>query len=212
MKDWVRTTAQISTSLQFIFGLISLFGFININRKPEFLANLLICDVVVQFIEFLFYITFIRLKLMVTYYRYFDWFLTTPTMLVTTAGFMEYLNDNTMTTQKFTSNYSDEIIYLILMNSMMLSFGFVGEVGYANIKMTALLGFVPFIATFVVIFVKFARSNNSFIVISIVTFIWSLYGYFALLDYTKKNIGYNVLDIFSKNIFGLFLSIYLLNM
>jgi len=41
--------------------------------------------------------------------------------------------------------------------------------------------------------------------------IWSFYGFFALLDYDKKNIGYNILDLLSKNLFGLLLSIYMLN-
>jgi bacteriorhodopsin len=35
---------------------------------------------------------------------------------------------------------------------------------------------------------------------------WSLYGVVAVLPYTLKNTIYNVLDLFSKNFFGLFLS------
>jgi bacteriorhodopsin len=35
---------------------------------------------------------------------------------------------------------------------------------------------------------------------------WSLYGIVAMLPYTLKNTIYNVLDLFAKNFFGLFLS------
>jgi hypothetical protein len=37
-------------------------------------------------------------------------------------------------------------------------------------------------------------------------FFWSLYGVFAVTSYTIKNTGYNILDIFAKNFFGLFLA------
>lgn len=211
MRDWVRTSGKLSIALQFLFGIVSLFGFMNINEKPEILQTLLICDVVVQFIEFLFYIIFIRLENMKTYYRYIDWYITTPTMLISTVAFMEYLNDNTISTKSFAETYTNEIIYIILMNSMMLSFGLVGELGYTPYKLSVLLGFLPFIATFVVMFLKFARSQNTFILLTLMCIIWTFYGFFALLDYYGKNIGYNILDLFSKNLFGLLLSIYMLN-
>jgi bacteriorhodopsin len=38
---------------------------------------------------------------------------------------------------------------------------------------------------------------------------WSIYGLFALLPDVPKNIGYNILDLFSKNILGVFLSVLL---
>ena len=37
-------------------------------------------------------------------------------------------------------------------------------------------------------------------------FFWSLYGVFSTMSYTIKNTGYNILDIFAKNFFGLFLA------
>jgi bacteriorhodopsin len=36
--------------------------------------------------------------------------------------------------------------------------------------------------------------------------VWSIYGIAALFPYKEKNISYNILDLFSKNFFGLFLS------
>jgi len=37
-------------------------------------------------------------------------------------------------------------------------------------------------------------------------FFWSLYGIVGLLPYYIKNTIYNILDLFSKNFFGLLLS------
>ena len=36
--------------------------------------------------------------------------------------------------------------------------------------------------------------------------VWGMYGVFAVMSYTIKNTGYNILDIFSKNVFGIFLA------
>jgi bacteriorhodopsin len=37
--------------------------------------------------------------------------------------------------------------------------------------------------------------------------VWSLYGVAAVFDFTTKNISYNILDLFAKNFYGLFLYI-----
>jgi len=42
-------------------------------------------------------------------------------------------------------------------------------------------------------------------------FFWSLYGVAALLPYYIKNTFYNILDLFAKNFFGLFLSYIILS-
>jgi hypothetical protein len=39
--------------------------------------------------------------------------------------------------------------------------------------------------------------------------IWSVYGIVALLPLTEKNVGYNILDLFSKNLVGVMLSVML---
>jgi bacteriorhodopsin len=39
--------------------------------------------------------------------------------------------------------------------------------------------------------------------------IWGLYGIASVLSYKYKNIFYNILDLFSKNFFGIFLAVVL---
>ena len=56
------------------------------------------------------------------------------------------------------------------------------------------------------IYEKYAKySTRGIALFTIFTILWALYGVAALMPYTLKNIGYNILDIFSKNFFGLFL-------
>lgn len=212
MTSWVQESTKISAMFQFIFGVASFIGFIGIQNKPTFLITLLVCDVSVQLLEFIFYIYFIQLKTFKTYYRYFDWFITTPTMLITMIGLMEYFNDSKVNVESFVRDYNKEIVFIISTNALMLSFGILGELEYASQTSTTALGFIPFLATFSVIFVQFAKTAEAFVLACIVFVIWSMYGFFALLPYTSKNIGYNVLDIFSKNLFGLFIAIYLLTL
>jgi bacteriorhodopsin len=41
--------------------------------------------------------------------------------------------------------------------------------------------------------------------------VWFIYGLAALMSYKTKNIMYNILDLFAKNFFGIYLGIVVLN-
>jgi hypothetical protein len=41
--------------------------------------------------------------------------------------------------------------------------------------------------------------------------VWSIYGVAALMSYKTKNIMYNILDLFAKNFFGLYLGYVILS-
>jgi hypothetical protein len=91
----------------------------------------------------------------------------------------------------------------------MLLFGFIGELGYLNKYTSTALGFIPFALNFKYIketFLPTSEDNFKSGVFYWFVFFWSLYGVFALMNYTNKNTGYNILDIFAKNFFGLFLA------
>jgi hypothetical protein len=91
----------------------------------------------------------------------------------------------------------------------MLFFGFIGEIGVLNPYTSTALGFIPFAINFKYIkdtFLPSSEDNFKNLVFYWFVFFWSLYGVFALTNYTTKNTGYNILDVFAKNFFGLFLS------
>ena len=93
----------------------------------------------------------------------------------------------------------------------MLLFGYLGEVNVIPLVAGVVAGFLPFIAYFYIIYERFintsgAVSSTSVKIYAYFLVFWSLYGVVAVLPYTIKNTIYNILDLFSKNFFGLFLS------
>jgi hypothetical protein len=89
----------------------------------------------------------------------------------------------------------------------MLIFGYLGEVNIIDTLSGVLLGFVPFLIYYYIIYVKYAReSKDGWKLFWYFFTFWSLYGVVALLPYYIKNALYNILDLFAKNFFGLFLS------
>jgi hypothetical protein len=95
----------------------------------------------------------------------------------------------------------------------MLLSGFLGEIGMVPILATTALGFIPFATYFGYIYEKFVPAAGAedtdykrTLFFWFVGF-WMLYGLFALFSYTAKNVSYNILDLFAKNFFGVFLSV-----
>jgi len=186
---------------------------VEVEKNDEFLKDLLKVELVVQVIEFIFYIWlffyFSQVSRNITPFRYLDWSVTTPLMLITLSGFLQHDGSKTTRLWTFLSENSSSIIKIVLLNAGMLMFGLFGEFGYLSPLVSTGLGFIPFIINFMFIKEKFLpESDDKFknAIFYWFLFFWSLYGIFPLMSYKVKNIGYNFLDIFSKNFFGLFLA------
>jgi hypothetical protein len=90
---------------------------------------------------------------------------------------------------------------------MMLGFGYLFERGVLDIVTSTLLGFVGFGGSFYVLWDSFASKNPAnFWLYAFMFVIWFLYGIAALFTPLWKNVSYNILDVFAKNFYGLFLS------
>jgi len=75
-----------------------------------------------------------------------------------------------------------------------------------------LLGFIPFLIYFYLIYDNFAKYSQDGTYLYIFFFIvWFTYGIAALMSYKTKNIMYNILDLFAKNFFGIYLGVVILN-
>ena len=73
------------------------------------------------------------------------------------------------------------------------------------------VGWVFFLAVFISIYVRIAYQSPGAICIHTFTFIvWGLYGVAAVFNPVKKNIAYNLLDVVSKNFYGVIVTVYLL--
>ena len=151
-----------------------------------------------------------KLTYEVTYTRYFDWFISTPIMLLTTVFFMEYLTyeklGQTIKIKEIIEKDYVEIIKIVIANFFMLLFGFLGERKYITRVNGFILGTIAFLYSFYVIYNEFVGENTiNNILFFIMFIIWSLYGVAYLFPYVTKNTMYNILDIFSKNFYGLFI-------
>jgi hypothetical protein len=208
----------LSIIIQLISGIIEIIAlFLKVPSKFLFLQQMLLLEVIVQVIEGFFYMYwFYNFKtiLNITPKRYFDWAITTPTMLLTLIFyliFLKYKDSNISYNLNFFELFNQEfytIIKIFILNWLMLLFGYLGEINLMPILLGVSLGFIPFLIYYYIIYKKYALSSNDdgLNIFFYFFIIWSLYGIVAVLPYKIKNMCYNMLDIFSKNFFGIFLS------
>jgi len=213
----VYTSLITSVITQVITGIIEIISlFIKVPIKFSFLKQMMFLEIFVQFIEGSFYLYWLynfKNILNITPKRYFDWVITTPTMLINLIFyliFLQYKNNNTSDKLHFFTLFKKEfntIITVLLLNWAMLLFGYLGETSAIPLLLGVSLGFIPFLIYYYIIYKKYALLTNDGFKIYFYFFIfWSLYGIVAVLPYKMKNICYNILDLFSKNFFGLFLT------
>jgi hypothetical protein len=187
------------------------------------IKGLIQIELFVQFIEMIFYIWLVFSFSSATYItekRYYDWVFTTPAMLFIFIVYLDFLknnnrvyeiNDQSATSYDYIINaftkHSHTFTYVVLLNLSMLFSGYLGETKVIDRPTALLCGFLPFIAYFYIIFQNYAKyTSTGFIMWILFVIIWSLYGLASILPYTWKNISYNLLDIVSKNFFGLYLA------
>lgn len=139
----------------------------------------------------------------ITTARYIDWSITTPLMLLALCIVL--------------SNEINAVIHLpvmlgvVALNYMMLYTGYLGENGSLERNVAALLGFVPFIAMFGIIYWKYVAPKYDLanrVLFFVYLTIWSLYGIVYNFDVASKNIAMNALDLTAKCLIGLGLWVY----
>ena len=212
----VYNSLLLSVIVQVVTGIIDIISlFVRVPYKLSFLKKLLTMELSVQVVEGSFYLYWLNdFKNIenITPKRYLDWMFTTPTMLITLMFYLIFVNtpDNDKGGLKFFELFGKEfktIVVILILNWMMLFFGYLGEISIIPIALGVFLGFIPFIIYYYIIYKNYVTIGDTGIKIFIYfLFFWSIYGIVALLPYEIKNTCYNILDLFSKNFFGLFLS------
>jgi hypothetical protein len=218
IKKLFSYTLKLSIIVQFATLAISLLV-ITKKTPPEYviIKDLFFFELFVEMVEVTFYIWLVynykKLSNM-TPNRYRDWVITTPTMLITLISYLIFLEakvtkqtGNLRLTSILKDNYKT-LVPILSLNWMMLLFGYLGEIKVIPIVYSVVLGFIPFLIYYYMIFKNYVAKNTSTSGLTIFTyffFFWSLYGVAAFMPYYIKNILYNILDLFSKNFFGIFL-------
>jgi hypothetical protein len=212
-------TLVISIVVQIVTGIIEIGAFfVKVPPIYTIIRQLLIIELVVQFIEasFYFWLAYNFTKVVnVTPKRYIDWVITTPTMLITLIIYLIYLNkkiENKTSELDFFTLLKDNstiIIPVLLLNWLMLLFGYLGEMKIIPVLLGVFLGFIPFLVYYYIIYINYVTqglSEKGYLLFWYFFCFWSLYGVVAVLPYYIKNSFYNILDLFAKNFFGIFLS------
>lgn len=206
MASTLYRSLQLSVFVQLLTGILELFLLrMKAPTSVFFLKQLLGLDVAVQFIEATFYIYWLfhfKTVSNVTPKRYYDWMITTPTMLVTLIAYLMYVKQPHMNLDMLYQEWLPMGI-VVLLNALMLWCGYLGEIGQMPVLQSVTLGFLPFFLYFYIIYDRYVTTDSSLFYYFVV--VWALYGVAAMLPYGSKNAMYNVLDLFSKNFFGLFL-------
>ena len=131
--------------------------------------------------------------------RYTDWAITTPIMLLVLVLAILYNKGGSL-------NFFDFLIILAF-NYLMIGAGYMGEIGLISKRRGQVIGFIGFILLYGFIYVKYmtgaAIFDNQMIFWAFVIF-WSFYGLIYEVEPEKRNIGYNILDLFSKCFVGIF--------
>jgi len=132
----VSLAAQLCSTLYSFFGL-----HVPLYNENAILTDILGLETIVQLIELSFYVTFGFILPMasantdIAVFRYADWILTTPTMLLSTVAFMDYIRRKELpsddsktkelpTIQTFVVNQWRPITWILLCNTWMLGMGF----------------------------------------------------------------------------------------
>jgi len=220
MGKQIYTSGLLSFIIQIITIIIDTYA-LSIPTPYKFIGIkiLLWVEYIVNFIEFSFYLWLLRNFSTIhniTKFRYYDWAITTPTMLFTYSMYLlvikkiekneKYNLFNLINDEKY------NLILIFILDWLMLYFGYISELGKINAKISTFLGFIPFIIMFYIIYEKYAKFS-SFGINTFIYFvsIWALYGLAAIMSYNIKNIMYNILDLFAKNFFALFLAYVLIS-
>jgi len=192
----VKDTLHLSFLVQIItliIGLLIIF-LTNVSSSNRLIREALILENCVQIIEGSFYIWFIYFyknnvdKEDIAKYRYYDWFFSTPLMIISTIAYFHYNNaksygliSSSTSLYNFIKTDIAKISELLFYNFNMLFIGYLHEL-------------------------KLKNNSANYLIFYLMFFIWALYGIAALYKNKIKNASYNILDVFSKNFFGLFLS------
>jgi hypothetical protein len=209
----LEKTAHLSLRVQILTVFIDGWGLtLKVDPASEIFKELLHLEFAVQTIEMIFYIWMVRNMTKVpniTAYRYIDWVFTTPIMLLSLIVFLDHEEGKIVTLKESIKSNESLLKKVIGLNMAMLTSGFLGEVGAINAKTGAAVGFLPFAAYWKAIYDQKVKNKASTDVKRKVFWyfvvVWALYRVVAPMPYQEKNAMYNVLDLFEKNFFGIFL-------
>jgi len=132
--------------------------------------------------------------------RYTDWAITTPIMLLVLC--LAFLFNSKGGALSFTS-----FLLILILNYLMLLSGYAGETGRMDKRNANIIGFIFFALMYGFIYQKLLYKKPNFdnqMLFWSFVILWSGYGALYEYDHISRNVGYNILDLFSKCFVGIF--------
>ena len=192
-------------------SILTGFGSLNTFSKAilplKYILSIETCVTIIASIAYSFliksYVT--KQNFDLTFYRYLDWFATTPLLLISLIIYLSYVKnkyENNKTIENTDDSFNiilkdNKILIIILLNLIMLTFGYMGEAKVMNYILANILGYIPFIIMLYMIWKNYCNQSNIYIFI-VFSIVWSMYGVVYYFDNNSKNISYNILDIIAK--------------
>jgi len=129
-----------------------------------------------------------------THYRYIDWVITTPMIIL---GLLLFYN------QRLAAIPYETFGRIVLLDWAMLLAGYMGEIGVIPRITGFLAGFAALLTVFYVMVTYAIPKGSNLSAFYVFVFLWSMYGVAYMQDEETKNLMYNVLDVNSKALFGI---------
>ena len=171
--------------------------------EREGLEAIFALELTSQFVEMAWYTVVVcRYRTILTWTRYADWVVSTPLMLLSLALFFYHRRGRPV----WDVGAAPALYASLALNWAMLAAGFAVERGRAPRAPGLAAGFAALAGSFVCLGTLLdARDGASVGLFGATAAVWALYGVAAALRDVPKNVGYNALDVVSKNIYGVFL-------
>jgi bacteriorhodopsin len=129
-----------------------------------------------------------------THYRYIDWVITTPMIIL---GLLLFYN------QRLAAIPYETFGRIVLLDWAMLLAGYMGEIGVIPRITGFLAGFAALFMVFYVMVMYAIPKGSNLSAFYVFAFLWSMYGVAYMQDEATKNLMYNILDVNSKALFGI---------
>ena len=194
-----------STFAQFFMLAYGIYALMQQTSAPELLRGVLMTEVVVQVIELVFYVFILKSavsQIGALKSRYYDWFVTTPIMLVSLMALFSFRSyDGSLI--DFVQEKRNPIGIIVVFNLIMLIAGYLYTTGRVSFWSSQIVGFAALAVSFAQVHTAVGNSNDSKIFWSTLL-VWIMYGIAVQQPLAKRNIWYNILDVLSKNVVGIY--------
>lgn len=205
MLHW---TYGLSVMAQVSMLAVCILTLIFANHITPLLRSVLHVEVFVQITELLFYVYVWLRALRYTHthilqLRYVDWVVTTPMMLISAMAVFRYTEGAAdLSLVSLVKANMWLVLQMLLSNAVMLVVGFLYTLGQLSFVTSQLIGFAALFFTFY----RLRQLSNRAWQVWPMLLLWAGYGLAVFSKPPRRNKIYNVLDVISKNVFGVYAS------